>query len=87
MKIQPFGEKVAIKLIKEKEVPLGALITVVSNEDPNKGEVIALGDAVTDYIHIGDVIVFNKNAGVSYTDGNDDYKILNVRDILGKVIQ
>ena len=87
MKIQPFGERVAIKVIKEDEVTLGGLITVISNENSNKGEVVALGEEATSYIHVGDIIVYNKGAGVSYTDGNNDYKILSSRDILGKVIK
>ena len=87
MKIQPFGEKVAVKVIKEEEINLGGLITVISNEASNKGEIIAMGAEVADYIRVGDTVVFNKSTGVSYTDGEDDYKILNVRDILGKVIE
>ena len=87
MKIQPFGEKVAVKVIKEEEINLGGLITVISNEASNKGEIVAIGAEVADYIHVGDTVVYNKGAGVSYTDGEDDYKILNVRDILGKVIK
>ena len=87
MEIQPIGEKIAVKVIKEDEVTLGGLVTVVSKEKSNKGLIVALGEEVTDYLHKGDTVLFNRGAGVSYTDGNDDYLILNVRDVLGKVIK
>lgn len=87
MKIQPIGEKVAVKVIKEDEITLGGLVTVVQKGNSNKGIIVALGEEVTEYLHEGDTIIFNRGAGVSYTDGNDDYLVLNVRDILGKVIK
>ena len=87
MKIQPIGEKVAVKVIKEDEVTLGGLVTVVQKGNSNKGLIVALGEEVTEYLHEGDTVIFNRGSGVSYTDGNDDYLVLNVRDILGKVIE
>lgn len=87
MKIQPFGERVTIKVIQDEEVTLGGLVTITSKEKSNKGIVTALGEEVKDYIKVGDTIVFNQGAGVSYTDGSDDYKVLNVRDILGRIIK
>ena len=86
MKIQPFGERITIKVIKEDEVTLGGLITVVSNESSNKGKVEALGEEVKDYIKVGDVVMFPPNAGTSYSDGSGDYKVLNVREVIGKVV-
>ena len=86
MKIQPIGEKVAVKVIKEDEVTLGGLVTVVQKGNSNKGLIVALGEEVTEYLHEEDIVIFNKGSGVSYTDGNDDYLILNIRDILGKVL-
>ena len=87
MKIQPIGEKVAVKVIKEDEVTLGGLVTVVQKGNSNKGLIVALGEEVTEYLHEGDIVIFNRGSGVSYTDGTDDYLVLNVRDILGKVIE
>ena len=43
MKIQPIGEKVAVKVIKEDEVTLGGLVTVVQKGNSNKGLIVALG--------------------------------------------
>lgn len=87
MKIQPFGEKVAIKVLKQEEVTESGLIVSSSSNKSNRGIVEALGEEVKDYIKVGDIVIFNLGSGVSYTDGNEDYKILNVRDILGKIVE
>ena len=86
MQIQPFGEKIAVKILKEEEMTLGGLITVSFNDNSHKGEVVALGEEVKDYIKVGDTVIFNQGAGVSYKDNDAEYKILNIRDVLGKVI-
>ena len=85
MQIQPLGERVVIKVLAEEE-KLGALIVTVSKEKSNKGEVVAIGNEVNCPIKVGDKVLFNISSGVSYNTGSDDYKIINVKDVLGKII-
>lgn len=87
MKIEPFGERVAIKILQPEEKTEGGLIMATSKSTSNRGEVIALGEEVKDFFKVGDKILFVQNAGVNYTDGNEDYKILNTKDVLCKVIE
>lgn len=86
MKIQPFGERITVRIIAQEETTESGLIVAISKEKSNKGIVEAIGDEVKDYIKIGDTVVFNLGAGTSYFDGTGDYKVLNVRDVLGKVV-
>ena len=86
MKIQPFGERITIKVIAQEETTESGLIVATSKEKSNKGIVEALGEEVKDYIKVGDTVIFTPNAGTSYSDGSGDYKILNVREVLGKVV-
>lgn len=86
MKIQPFGERVTVKVLAEEEITDSGLIVAVSKEKSNKGIVEALGEEVKSYINIGDKVIFNFGSGVSYSDSSGDYKILNTKDILGKII-
>ena len=86
MKIQPFGERITIKVIAQEETTESGLIVSTSKEKSNKGIVEALGEEVKDYIKIGDIVIFNPNAGTSYSNSSGDYKILNIREVLGKVI-
>ena len=87
MKFQPFGERVVVKLVQLDEVTeSGLVITTASREHSNKGVVEAIGEEVKDYIKVGDTVIFNKGAGVLYSDNSEDFRVLHVRDILGKVI-
>jgi len=86
MKIQPFGERITVKVIVQEETTESGLIVATSKEKSNKGIVEALGEEVKDYIKIGDTVIFNPSAGTSYSDSFGDYKILSIREVLGKVI-
>ena len=85
MEIQPFGERVVIKVVAPEE-RVGALIVATSKDKSNRGKVVAVGDEVKNSIQVGDIVLFSIGTGVSYTSGNEDYKIINVKDVLGKII-
>ena len=86
MQIQPFGERLVIKVINPEE-KVGALIVATSKEKSNRGQIVAISDEVQSSLKVGDTVVFSVGTGVSYTSGNEDYKIINVKDILGKVVE
>lgn len=86
MQIQPFGERIVIKVVAPEE-QVGALVVVTSKEKSNRGEVVALGDEVKGNIQVGDTVIFSIGSGVSYISGNEDYKVINVKDVLGKIIK
>jgi co-chaperonin GroES (HSP10) len=87
MKIQPFGDRVVIKLLVQEE-NIGGLIVPVSKEKTNRGVVVAIGDGEeVSKIALGDVILFQLGTGLNYSTEKDDYKVLNARDIVGKVIE
>ena len=86
MQIQPFGERLVIKVINPEE-KVGALIVATSKEKSNRGQIVAISDEVQSNLKVGDIVVFSIGAGVSYTSGNEDYKIINVKDVLGKVVE
>lgn len=86
MEIQPFGDRIAIKILSHEDVTECGLIVSVSKEKSNKGTVVAMGEEANEYIHIGDTVIFNKGTGLSYTNGNDDYLILSSKEVLGKII-
>jgi chaperonin GroES len=87
MKIEPFGERVAIKVLQPEEKTAGGLIVATSKANSNRGEIVALGEEVKEYFKLGDKVIFLQNTGVNYTDGSDDYKILNTKDVLCKIIE
>ena len=87
MKIQPFGDRVAIQVLPIEEVTESGLVLAVAKEKSNRGLVITLGDDVPECIKVGDKVLFNRGAGLSYTDGNEDYKVISTKDILCKIIE
>ena len=87
MKIQPFGDRVVIKLLIQEE-NVGGLIVPVSKEKTNKGIVVAIGDGEeVSKMAVGDIILFQLGTGLNYSTEKDDYKVLNARDIVGRIIE
>ena len=87
MKVIPFGERVAIKILQPEEITEGGLIMTTSKSESNRAIVVAVGEEVKDNINVEDKIIFSKGAGTNYTDGTEDYKIINIKDILCKLIE
>ena len=87
MKIQPFGDRVVIKLLVQEEI-IGGLVVSTPKEKINKGIVIAVGDGdEVSKISEGDILIFQLGTGLSYSSEKGEYKVLNARDIVGKVIE
>lgn len=87
MEIIPFGERVVIRVIEPESLSSGGLIMTTSKEKSNRGIIEAVGEGIKGNINVGDTVLFNLGSGVSYFTGSDDYKIINVKDILGKIIK
>lgn len=85
-KLQPFGNRVAIEVIDSEE-NLGGIIVTTSKEKSNKGVVVAIGDGEdVKKINIGDTLIFSINSGLNYADETGSYRVLEIRDVIGKVI-
>ena len=89
IKIQPFGSRVAIEVLQPENLTSGGLLVAsVSKEKSNKGVVVAIGDSEdVKNINIGDKIIFNLSSGLKYTSEEGEYKIIEMRDIIGKIIE
>ena len=85
MEIQPFGDRVVVKILLTETKVGGLLVTPTSKENSNKGEVVAIGEDVKS-IKIGDTVLFNLGTGLSYSTSSNDYRILNEKDVLGKIL-
>ena len=85
-KLQPFGIRVAV-LLEDKEENLGGIIVTTSKNNSNRGVVAAVGDGkdVKD-IKVGDTVIFSLHSGIDYSEDTLSYKVIDLRDIIGKVI-
>lgn len=87
VQIQPFGDRVTVEVISPEQI-IGGLVVPSSKDKSNKGLVVAVGDGENlGNIAVGDTVVFQLGTGLNYTAGEKDYKVLNIRDIVGKIIE
>ncbi len=93
MTIKPLGNRVVVKLIKQKNTTASGII--LSAEEKNEqaiGEVIAIGGGIGQDenvqnlgLSIGNSVMFGKYSGEEVKDEVDSetiYKIINAKDIL-----
>ena len=88
-KIQPFGDRVVIEVIPQEMCMVGGLLLSPSaQETSNKGVVVGVGDGKeVQNIKVGDTVLFNVASGINYSSENKEYKVIYVRDIIGKVVE
>ena len=87
IKIQPFGDRVAVEILSPEQI-VGGLYVPTDKNKSNKGLVVAVGDGKeVGSIKVGDVVIFTLNSGLKYTSEDKDYRVLGVRDIVGKVVE
>ncbi len=95
MKIKPLGDRVVVKAAKaEEQTKSGLIIPDSAQEKPQKGEVVAVGEGRWDEdgekripidVKVGDVVLFSKYGGQDFKIDDEEYKVLEVRDIYGIV--
>lgn len=94
--IQPFGERVLVRVIDSEETSAsGLLVKPVDKDSSNKGIIEAVGDGTLLQdgsikplsLKEGDGVLFNQGAGTKLYDGNEVYRLLHVRDILGILVK
>ena len=92
MSIRPLSDKLVIKVIEDTEKTEGGIfIPDSAKEKPQKGEVVAVGpgkildDGKREEMDVktGEVVLFAKSAGTDVKIGDETFKILSVRDVLG----
>lgn len=88
-RIQPFGDRVVVEILQpEEKLAGGLLIACTSKEKSNRGVVVAIGESEElKNINVGDKIIFNLSAGLNYSSEEGDYKVLQIRDIIGKIVE
>lgn len=99
--IAPIGDRVVVMPLESEQVTASGIVIpdTAKGEKPQQGLVLALGkggvgkDAVnpTEYLKVGDTVLFGKYAGddvkLKDTNGKDvEVKVLHLESILGVVV-
>ena len=92
MSIRPLGDKIVIKVIEDTEQTSGGIfIPDSAKEKPQKGEVVAVGPGKTlddgkkeeMEVKVGEKVLFAKYAGTDVKMGEDIFKLMSVKEVLG----
>ena len=85
MTIKPLGERVLVKMDKVEEKTAGGIfIPQTAQEKTQIAVVEAIGDDVKT-IKVGQKILHDKYAGTQIKMDNEEYLILNIKDVLAIV--
>jgi chaperonin GroES len=94
-KIRPLQDRIVVKPLEgEQKTAGGIFLPDTAKEKPIQGEVIAVGpgkyieskgDRVPPPLKAGDRVIFGKYAGAEVRIAGDEYKILEMKDVLAKV--
>lgn len=85
MKISPIGERVVLKSVKAESKTLsGIIIPETNQEKPVFAEVVAFSNEVgnKELFEIGDKVLYTKYKGTTLTNGDDEYIVIDLDDIL-----
>lgn len=87
MKIRPVGERLVLKAIKKEEkTSSGILMPDSAVEKPVYAEVVAISKEIGDKnIKVNDKVVYTKYKGTSIKDGDEEYILIDLEDILGVI--
>lgn len=90
MNLKPLGDRVIVKVAEaETKTQSGLYLTTSSQEKPQRGEVLAVGEGRFDAegkripldVKVGDVVIYGKYGGTEVKVDDEEYLILRAEDI------
>lgn len=93
MKIKPLADRVVVKLVETEETTKGGIIlTGSAKEKPQVAEVVAVGPGgmvdgkeIKMTVKPGDKVITSKYSGTEIKDGDQEYTIVRIGDVLAIV--
>lgn len=87
-KITPLGENVLVEPLKadRKKTETGIYLPEsASEEKPQEGKVIAIGDSKKILVKKNQKVIFNRYGGTEFKIGDEEYLIIKNEDILAVI--
>lgn len=83
MNIKPIGNRILVEPLKTEEKTFSGIILPSSGEtkSSNTGIVVALGN-IKDKVNLGDKVFFKPHSGVTISNSDKTFLILEVEEIL-----
>ena len=76
--IQPLSSKIAVKRITPTKMSAGGIL-LQRIEEPERGEVVALGPKITE-VEVGDIILLNWNGAIK--SGEDGLYVVDIEHVV-----
>ena len=97
MNIRPLRNRIVVKPVEQEEQTAGGIyLPDTAKEKPQQAEVVAVGsgeyveatgETIAPPLNVGDRVFYGKYAGTEVTVAGEDFKILEVKDVLAKIEQ
>ena len=96
MNIRPLKNRIVVKPIEREEQTAGGIfLPDTAKEKPQTGEIVAVGPGeyveetgkvVPPSLEVGEKVFYGKYAGTDVTVMGNEFKILDVKDVLAKFV-
>ncbi|MFP3903952.1 MAG: co-chaperone GroES [Armatimonadota bacterium] len=94
MALKVLGDRVMIKVDEAEETEGGIVLPETAQKKPQRGTVVAVGegrktetgDIIAPPVEEGDTVVFAEYGGHDITVDGEEYKILDVDQLYGKLV-
>jgi chaperonin GroES len=91
MKLKPFGERIVVKQKEEELTTASGIVLAKQAEKKFEGVIVAAGQgAILDNgtvramtVKVGDTILFGEYSGQKFTYEDEDYLLMNEKDVIG----
>ncbi len=81
--IKPLADRVLLKVLEQEEkTKSGIFLPDTAKEKTQKAEVIEVGDSEDIKIKKGDVVIYDKYAGIQIKEGDTEYLIVKNEEIV-----
>lgn len=81
--LKPLHDYVILKKEKaEKQTASGIILTTPKEQASNQAKVVAVGPKCDDHLKEGMNVIFKEYSGTKFKDNDDEYMILEEKDIL-----
>ncbi|WP_295160565.1 co-chaperone GroES [uncultured Brachyspira sp.] len=84
--IKPLADRVLLKVLEQEEkTSSGILLPDTAKEKTQKAEVIETGDSEDIKVKKGDIVIYDKYAGIQIKEGDTEYLIVKNEEIVALI--
>ena len=84
--IKPLADRVLLKVLEQEEkTSSGILLPDTAKEKTQKAEVVEIGDSKDIKVKKGDIVIYDKYAGIQIKEGDTEYLIVKNEEIVALI--